>query len=126
MGDFQEKINNRMTIKDIQNAKTTLGAILVRYGKDPAETVRTSGLIIPQQQDLFIVIAEVVAVSDGIVSNGTALPSPVMPKDRILVEKRSGVFLGEQEDGHFYKVMMPKDILLVFPNEEKKEETENK
>lgn len=110
------EINNRFPIKNIRLAKPTMGAMLVCYNKDPDETVTTGGIILPQKQELFIVEAEVVQTSEAYASSGQKIDLAVKVGDMIIVEKRSGINLGKQEDGKLYKVINPKDVVLVLPS----------
>ena len=60
----------------------------------------------------LLVNAEVVKTSDAYLSSGKAIPAPVEIGDQILVELRSGMILGFQPDGHYYKTIMPNSIVL--------------
>lgn len=116
--DTAEKIHNKLPIKNIRKATPTMGAILVSYDKDPSETKSTGGIILPQKQDLFLVKATVVKTSKVFIPQTmTEMDSPVEVGEKILIERRSGMILGEQEDGLFYKVINPKDIILILHEE---------
>lgn len=113
--DAAERINNRLPIPRIKECKTTMGALLLSYDKDPDETKTPGGIIIKQVQDLFLVTAVVEGVSDMMFADGRVVPPTVKIGDVVTVERRSGIILGEQADKRFYKVVMPKDIILIHP-----------
>jgi co-chaperonin GroES (HSP10) len=113
--DTAERIHNKLPIKNIRKAVPTMGAILVSYDRDPSETKSAGGIILPQKQDLFLVTATVVRTSKIFLPQSmTELDSPVEVGQKILIERRAGMILGEQEDGLFYKVINPKDIILIL------------
>ena len=81
-----------------------------------SETITESGIIqMGKEEDEKLIEVEVVAVGDGVLSNGTVAKMYLVPGQKISIGKRSGT--PYDMDGESYRIIRQADVQFLIGEE---------